>query len=97
MAPKKSSSSLGGGASIAKSVGRGAKSGSFGNPLAGKKAVAASSPKPQETIIKPTTYSKEQLEDAQGRQELDPNNSSYNALWEDVKKKMGMPKNAPSE
>jgi hypothetical protein len=101
MAPKKSSSASAGGTSIGKALGRGAKSAALGNPLAGKKAGAvvtsAQSTKPQEsTLVKPA-YTKEQLAIAEGRQDLDPNDPSYNALWESVKQKIGMPKNAPSK
>lgn len=43
------------------------------------------------------TYTKEQLEEAEGRQSLEPSNSRYNALWKETQEKMGMPKHQPSE
>jgi hypothetical protein len=99
MAPKKSTSSTGG-TSIARAVGRVGKNSLGGvDPLHLKKAASAAitSNKAKESSVTPITYTKEQLALAEGREELDPNNRQYNAFWEDVKKKMGMPKHAPSE
>lgn len=42
-------------------------------------------------------YSKEQIADAEGRAELIPEDSKYDALWKDVQRQMGMPRNKPSE
>lgn len=98
MAPKKVSSSANGETSIGRVVGRGAKSASLGGPLMNKKAAAAPIAKAKEMITPVgATYTKEQLALVEGRPDLEPDSKSYNALWDDVKNKMGMPKNAPSE
>ncbi|UZJ54079.1 hypothetical protein CBS101457_003399 [Exobasidium rhododendri] len=92
MAPKRSSlSSSNGVTSIAKTVGRGAKNASLKEPLTHKKVAAMAPPPTTQEVV----YTKEQLAKTEGKEDLNPDDSRYNALWDDVKRKMGMPKNAP--
>lgn len=96
MPPKKSSA---GGTSIAKAAGVKGTKASTGGLLIGKKPAntVTTTALTRNLEATPTpAYTKEQLALAEGRPDLEPNSSTYNALWEDVKKKMGMPKNAPS-
>lgn len=41
------------------------------------------------------TYTKEQLAESEGKDDLDPNDPAFDGLWDDVMKKMGMPKLKP--
>lgn len=90
---KSSNSSVGGGASIARAVGRGSKNTTLREPLIKKKAIVKAS----ELTTESTAFTKEQVALVEGREELDPNNPQYDALWNEVKAKMGMPKNVPSK
>ncbi|PWN31286.1 uncharacterized protein FA14DRAFT_128414 [Meira miltonrushii] len=86
-----------GGTSIGRALGKGTK----GTTNALQKGKIASikqegkSPAVQRSRSVSPTYTKEQLEEAEGRQSLEPNDSRYNALWKETQEKMGMPKHKP--
>lgn len=75
---------------------------------AAQQAAAATNAKGKSTLISRSSsasdlkqdkpaYTKEQVAEADGREELDPDDPVYDGLWDDVMKKMGMPKLKPSE
>ena len=90
-----------GGTSIGRALGKGTK-GTTNSIQKGKIATIKQDGKSSATIVERSrsvspTYTKEQLEEAEGRQSLEPNDSRYNALWKETQAKMGMPKHKPSE
>jgi hypothetical protein len=89
-----------GGTSIGRALGKGTK-GTTSTIQKGKIATIKQDGKSHAAIERSRSvspiYTKEQLEEAEGRQSLDPNNSRYNALWKETQEKMGMPKHKPSK
>lgn len=87
-----------GNTSIAHAVGRGAKSVGGVQGSVGKKSQSKVEPQAKRPSTPPQpSYTKEQLEEAKGREELDPSDPAFDKLWKDVQEKMGMPKQKPSE
>ena len=100
MAPKRAKSSSASTASIARAVGRGAKATSSGDAALRHKKGVRGQPVvkgKEQSSSAPSSHTPEQLFLAQGRPELNADSAQYNMLWDSVKRKMGMPKNAPSE
>lgn len=102
MVTTKAKSSNTGGASIGRTLGKGTKG--TGKPInAFQKGKITStkhdekSPTIERSRSVSPTYTKEQLEEAKGREPLEPSDTRYNALWKETQAKMGMLKHEPSE
>lgn len=96
MPPRASTSTRRGGsvASFAKSAGKSSKASAEQALLLEKKAQPSTTTRSREQS---PVYTKEQIAEAEGRAELQPEDKKYDSLWRDVQKQMGMPRNKPSK